>query len=50
MLRGLVLLGASVTAGLLWDRVGPQATFGFGSVLALLTMVAVWLSRDYARS
>jgi MFS family permease len=47
MLRGLVLLGASVTAGLLWDRIGPQATFGFGSVLALLTMVAVWLSRDY---
>jgi len=28
LLRGLVLLAASVIAGLLWDQVGPQATFG----------------------
>jgi MFS family permease len=47
MLRGLVLLAASVIAGLLWDQVGPQATFGFGSVLAILTVVALWLSRNY---
>ncbi len=47
MLRGLVLLAASVTAGLLWDQVGPQATFGFGSLLAVLTVVALWLSRHY---
>ena len=49
LLRGLVLLAASVIAGLLWDQVGPQATFGFGSVLALLTVVALWLSRHYWR-
>ena len=47
MLRGLVLLVASVIAGLLWDQVGPQATFGFASVLAIITVVAVWLSRHY---
>jgi MFS family permease len=45
MLRGLVLLVASVIAGLLWDRIGSQATFGFGSVLALLTVLSLWLSR-----
>ncbi|MFL6601567.1 MAG: MFS transporter [Steroidobacteraceae bacterium] len=47
MLRGVVLLAASVIAGVLWDQVGPQATFGFASVLALLTVAAVWLSRHY---
>ena len=47
MLRGLVLLAASVIAGLLWDQAGPRATFGFASVLALLTVVALWLSRHY---
>jgi len=41
LLRGLVLLAASVIAGLLWDQVGPQATFGFASVLAILTVVAL---------
>jgi MFS family permease len=47
LLRGLVLLAASVIAGVLWDLVGPLATFGFASVLALLTVVALWLSRRY---
>jgi MFS family permease len=47
MLRGLVLLAASVIAGFLWDQLGPQATFGFGGVLAVLTIVALWLSRPY---
>ncbi len=47
MLRGLVLLAASVIAGLLWDRLGSQVTFGFGSVLAILTIVALWMSRHY---
>jgi MFS family permease len=47
LLRGLVLLAASVIAGLLWDRGGPQATFGLASVLALLTVIALWLSRHY---
>jgi MFS family permease len=49
MLRGLVLLVASVIAGLLWDQVGPQATFGFASVLALVTIAALWLTRPYLR-
>jgi MFS family permease len=49
MLRGIVLLAASVIAGFLWDQVGPQATFGFASVLALLTLVALWLARPYWR-
>jgi MFS family permease len=47
LLRGLVLLAASVIAGVLWDLVGPLATFGFASGLALLTVVALWLSRHY---
>jgi MFS family permease len=50
MLRGLVLLVASVVAGLLWDQVGPQATFGAASALALLTIVALWLARPYWQS
>lgn len=49
MLRGLVLLAASVIAGLLWDRLGPQATFGFGGLLAILTIVGLWLARNYWR-
>jgi MFS family permease len=49
MLRGLVLLAASVIAGLLWERFGAQATFGFASTLALLTILALWLSRPYLR-
>jgi MFS family permease len=47
MLRGLVLLAASVIAGLLWDVVGSPATFGFASVLAILTVGALWLSRHH---
>lgn len=49
MLRGLVLLVASVVAGLLWDQFGSQATFGFASALALVTILALWLSRPYLR-
>jgi MFS family permease len=49
MLRGLVLLAASVIAGLLWDRFGPEATFGFASALALVTILALWQSRPYLR-
>ena len=47
LLRGLVLLVASVAAGVLWEEVGPQATFGFGSALAVATVVALWLARPY---
>jgi len=47
LLRGLVLLVASVAAGFLWDQLGPQATFGFGSALAVATVLALWLARPY---
>jgi len=50
LLRGLVLLAASVAAGILWDKVGPQATFGFGSALAVATVVALWLARPHWRT
>ena len=50
LLRGLVLLVASVAAGILWDKVGPQATFGFGSALAVATVAALWLARPYWRT
>ena len=44
MLTGVMLLAASLIAGLLWDRVGPAATFfaGIGfSVVALVGLIAV---------
>ena len=50
LLRGLVLLAASVAAGILWDKVGPQATFGFGSALAVATVAALWLARPHWRT
>ena len=33
---GAALLPASIVGGVLWDRVGPGATFGVGAALALL--------------
>jgi MFS family permease len=50
LLRGLVLLAASVAAGVLWDQVGPQATFVFGGALAVATVAALWLARPYWRT
>jgi MFS family permease len=44
MLTGIMLLAASLIAGLLWDRIGPAATFfaGIGfSVVALVGLIAV---------
>jgi MFS family permease len=38
-LRGVLLLFASVIAGLLWDRVGPGATFLTAGVLATFSML-----------
>jgi predicted MFS family arabinose efflux permease len=37
MLTGIAMLAASVMAGLLWDLVGPQATFVSGAALAALS-------------
>ena len=38
---GAALLPASLVAGLLWERVGPQAPFALGSLLALAAAVAL---------
>jgi MFS family permease len=40
LVRGVVLLFASVAAGALWTYGGPQTTFGAGAVMALLTVFA----------
>jgi len=37
---GLGLLPASLAAGALWERVGPQAPFALGSLLALAAAIA----------
>lgn len=44
MVTGIMLLAASLTAGLLWDRVGPSATFfaGIGfTAIALAGLIAI---------
>ncbi len=45
MLSGLTTLLASIVGGVLWDRVGPSATFWFGAAMALLALVAAALLR-----
>jgi MFS family permease len=40
---GLMLLPASVLAGLLWDKVDPKWTFYFGAILAGAAMLGLWL-------
>lgn len=37
---GIALLPASLVAGLLWERVGPQAPFAFGALLGLAAAIA----------
>jgi len=45
MANGLVTLVASIVAGVLWDRFGPAAAFGFGAgVAALATLAAMLLA------
>jgi len=39
---GIATLAASVTAGLLWDAIGPAATFVAGAVFAALAMLMTW--------
>lgn len=46
---GVAMLAASVIAGLLWDRLGPQATFLAGAGFAIITAVMV-ASRRPART
>jgi len=42
-LRGLLLLLASVIAGLLWDQAGPAATFVTAAVLATFSMLLLMI-------
>ena len=46
---GLTLLAASVIAGLLWDRIGPDATFGAGALFAALALAMLSLPLVRAR-
>lgn len=39
MVVGLGILPASLTAGFLWDHIGPQAPFWFGAVMAALAAI-----------
>lgn len=47
MATGLVTLLASIVAGLLWDRVGPSATFGVGAVVAALAVILLPVLRPW---
>ncbi|HEX8307940.1 MAG TPA: MFS transporter [Allosphingosinicella sp.] len=50
LVSGIAMLAASVTAGLLWDRFGPAATFLAGAGFAAAAMVALLiLSRESER-
>lgn len=42
LVTGLALLAASVIAGVLWDRVGPQWTFLAGAAFAVLTIAGLY--------
>lgn len=52
-LTGLTTLPASLIAGLLWDRMGPQATFLFGAITgtiaAALFLLFFWKSRVHTK-
>lgn len=41
LVTGIALFVASVLAGLLWDQIGPQATFLAGAAFALVTLVGL---------
>jgi hypothetical protein len=42
---GLATLAASVTAGLLWDKIGSAATFLAGAGFAALALLMAWRMR-----
>jgi MFS family permease len=50
MANGLVTLVASVVAGVLWDRVGPSATFGVGALSAAVAVILVPVLRPRSPS
>lgn len=41
LVTGIAILLASVIAGLLWDRIGPQGTFIAGAALAMLALAGL---------
>lgn len=43
LVRGVVILGASVAAGALWTHGGPRATFTAGAVMATITAFAAFM-------
>jgi MFS family permease len=45
LVTGIALLVASIIAGTLWDRIGPQATFMAGAAFALLTLIGLFCIR-----
>jgi MFS family permease len=45
---GLTALGASLIAGLAWDRAGPALTFGIGASFAIVASLALPIARAVA--
>lgn len=43
---GLALLPASIIAGALWDKIGPEATFLYGTVTGITAFILFGLSRQ----
>jgi MFS family permease len=50
LFSGLALLVASLLAGALWDKLGPQSTFFAGAVLAAIALVGLGATRHIAPS
>ena len=50
LLCGLAMLGSSTLAGLLWDQVGPAATFVVGGLFCLLALAVVLRTRGHIRA
>ena len=46
MAVGFALLPASIIAGTLWDKIGPEATFLYGTVTALLAFVLFGIKKQ----
>lgn len=47
---GLAMLAASVAAGLLWDGVGPAATFVAGALISAVAALVLWRAPAWQRA